>query len=215
MHASRLRTIAVLTASLVTLSCRRETSGLPGTLTKPLDQYTGDEFLGFVGGLKQAEGHERERKCRDTAGCEGALKTKVYVNAIATQDSLSARTVPQFGVVYIHAVNRGGAVEARYGMKPGPAIEYYLVVVPDSAKKGMTWELEEVDSKARTHTTLARGPFTPCNHTWKRGADADFKSCENSAAAHDSVAHLSLIAQGTLDDPFWASCSEGCCVGIT
>ena len=213
MLASRLRVIAVFGAALLAMSCRRETSGLPGTLSKPLDQFTGDEFLGFVGGLKPAEGHERERKCRDAPGCEAGATTKVYVNAFATEDSLSTRTVPKFGVVYVHAVNRGGAVEARYGMKPGPTIEYFLVVVPDSAK-GMTWELEEVDSKARTHTTVARGPFTPCNHTWKPGAEADFKSCENSASAHDSVVHLSLLAQGSLDDPIWGRCSEGCCVAM-
>ena len=74
--------------------------------------------------------------------------------------------------------------------------------------------VEELDLKARTHTTVARGPFTPCNHTWTSGADADFKSCASAASAHDSVVHLSLMAQGALEDPFWASCSQGCCVAM-
>ena len=132
------------------------------------------------------------------------------------QDSLSAGTTPQYGVVYIRATNKGDAEEARYSMKPGKQLEFYVVVLPDTGGT-MKYRLEQLDTRAgsRQHSSIGTGPFTGCGHQWVAGARADFKTCANSAAAHaarDSVVKLGLMLQGGLDDPMWVSCSAGCCV---
>ncbi|MDB4891490.1 MAG: hypothetical protein JWL61_3345 [Gemmatimonadetes bacterium] len=187
---------------------------MPGDLTKPIDDYTGDEFRDLVKKLSFVGGHERPRKCKDDPACSGSKRTLVLVDAVATQDSLSASTAPQFGIVYVRAINKGDAPEARYGMLPSnKQYEYYMIVTADSAGTGMQWRLEQFDSKARTHSKFGEGKFVPCNHAWVAGAKADFKTCANSAAAHDSVMKLGLNLQGVDGDPIWASCAMGCCIG--
>ena len=66
---------------------------LPGALTKPIDQYTGDEFYQFVQRLRWGGGAERERQCKGNPGCSGenpARLTRVRVDAVDGQDSISA-----------------------------------------------------------------------------------------------------------------------------
>ena len=187
---------------------------LPGALTKPLDQYTGTELSDFVKGLQYTGGVERERKCKNDPACSSAAspkRTKVFVDAVASQDSISGASTPQYGVVYIRAVNKGDAEEARYGLKPGPSLEYYLIVLPDSGG-GMKWQLEMVDIRSNQHASAGTGVFRACNHAWVAGAKADFKTCANSATAHDSVMTLGLALQGGDDDPMWAACAGGCCI---
>jgi hypothetical protein len=186
---------------------------MPGDLTKPIDQYTGDEFRDFVKGLSYVGGHERQRKCKNDPACSGSKKVAVLVDAVATQDSISASTTPQFGVVYIRAINKGDAAEARYGMLPGKQYEYYMIITADSAATGMLWRLEQLDTKARTHSNFGTGKFVGCNHQWIAGARADFKSCSGAASAHDSVMKLGLNLQGVDTDPIWAVCAMGCCIG--
>ncbi|MEP7001311.1 MAG: hypothetical protein ABI969_12580 [bacterium] len=187
---------------------------MPGALTKPVADYTGDEFADFVRKLQYMGGAERERKCKNDPGC-GATKnpkrTKVSVDAVATQDSISAGTVPPFGVVYIRAINKGDAEEARYGLKPGPTLEYYSIILPDSAG-GMKWQIEMFDKRTKQHAPAGSGTFRSCDHAWVAGAKADFKTCANAAAKRDSTVKLGLALQGIDDDPMWASCSTGCCV---
>jgi hypothetical protein len=188
---------------------------MPGALTKPIGSYTGDEFAALVRTLQFTGGAERERKCKNDPGCGSAKnpkRTKVMVEAVATQDSISAGTVPQFGVVYIRAINRGNAEEARYGMRPGPTLEYYSIILPDSAG-GMKWQLEMFDKSTRQHSPAGSGVFRSCDHAWVAGAKADFKTCANAATKPDSVVKLGLAFQGIDDDPMWAACSGGCCVG--
>jgi hypothetical protein len=192
---------------------------MPGALTKPIESYTGDELYDFVKRLQFSGGAERERKCRNDLGCSDAKapkRTTVRVDAVATQDSISASTTPKFGVVYIRAINKGNVEEARYGMKPGSHLEYYMIVLPDSAG-GMKWQLEQLDTtpKSRRHASIGSGAFQSCNHAWVAGARADFKTCAKAAAEHDSVAKLGLALQGVVDDPMWASCATGCCIGNT
>ncbi len=186
---------------------------LPGDLTKPLDQYTGDEFYTLVQSLKYEGGKTRDRKCKDNPACSGTKRIKVDIDAVATQDSISAGTMPQFGVVYIRAINKGDATEDRYGMAPGKQYEYYLVLSNDSTG-AMTWRLEQLDTTqgARRHASIGTGRFRGCNHPWTRGAKADFKTCAQSAAMHDSTVRLGLALQGAGDPPMWTDCSEGCCV---
>lgn len=188
---------------------------MPGDLTKPIDDYTGDEFGELVKKLSYVGGHERERKCKNDPGCSGSKRTRVLVDAVATQDSLAPSTAPQFGVVYVRAINKGDAPEARYGLLPGKQYEYYMIITADSAGTGMQWRLEQFDSKARTHSKFGTGQFVSCNHAWVAGARADFKTCANAAAApgRDSVMKLGLSLQEFDGDPIWASCAAGCCIG--
>ena len=190
---------------------------MPGKLTKPLAAYTGDEFYNFVKALQFTGGVERERKCKNDPACgssKAPKRTKVFVDAVATQDSISAATTPKFGVVYIRAINKGDAEEARYSMKPGSNLEYYMIVLPDSAG-GMKWQLEQLDTtpKSRRHIAAGIGVFQSCNHGWVAGAKADFKTCANAAAKHDSIVKFGLALQAADNDPIWATCSGGCCIG--
>lgn len=213
----------------------------PGALTKPIDAYTGDELYDFVKKLSYGGGHERQRNCKNDQGCGGARPTKhttVQVDAVVTQDSIAASNVPQYGVVYIRALNKGAAEEARYGMLPGNKFEYYVIITRDSAN-AMQWSLEQLDTtpNARRHSQIGSGVFQGCNHAWTAGARADFKTCANAAAARDSVVtigsrggfgrlsmgvgvsnnatftvRMGLALQGGGDDPMWAACAMGCCI---
>lgn len=187
---------------------------MPGALTKPIEQYTGEEFYDLVKKLSYAGKHDKQRKCKDAPGCTGAKKVKVSVDAVATQDSLSASTAPQYGVVYIRAINDGDATEARYNLAPGKKFEYYMIVMATPAG-GMQWRLEQLDTtpKARTHTQVGNGVFEGCNHPWVAGAQANFKTCADSstASARGRTVRLGLALQID-DDPMWAACSAGCCV---
>jgi hypothetical protein len=191
-------------------------AGMPGALTKPLASYTGDEFYQLVQGQNYTGGHDQERKCKNDPGCGGTRRTLVTVDAIATQDSLTASNVPEFGVVYVRAVNKGDAEEARYNLLPfRDRYQYYLIVTKDNGGNSMRWTLEQLDltPNARAHTTVGTGKFNPCpTHSYKPGAQANFKTCAQAAAAHDSLVHLGLVLQSGEDPPIWASCGTGCCV---
>jgi hypothetical protein len=211
------RTCVALASLLILVGCEKgeRPKQLPGALTKPIDSYTGDEFYDLVQKLKYVGGHERERKCKDDPACEGpgGKKTRVLVDAVATQDSIGPATVPPFGVVYVRALNKGDAVEARYSLQPDKKLEYYMIITADSAGR-MAWRMEQLDTKSKPmqHASAGSGAFVSCNHTWVAGAQADFKSCKNSAAAHDSVLKLGLMLQGSIDDQIWTACLGGCCV---
>jgi hypothetical protein len=185
----------------------------PGALTKPIDQYSGDELFDLTNHLKYVGSHDRERKCKDSPDCGGSApkkKTLVQVSAIATQDSVSAGDVPQFGVVYLRAINRGDADEARYGLRPGKSLRYYMIVHRDSTDS-LRWRLEELDTaKPRRHASVSTGTFHGCGHAWTPGATADFKTCA-AAARGDTVVTLPLVMQA-YNDPMWSACGNGCCV---
>jgi hypothetical protein len=185
-------------------------SPLPGALSKPIEQYTGDELYAFVHGLTFTGGVERQRHCRE-AGCAGpqaAKSVQVRVDAVDTQDSLSAQAIPQNGVVAARATSRGPGVELMYGMQPGAGFEYYLVVLP--AGQSATWRLVELTtSGTRSHRTLATGTFTECHHDFVRGARADFKTCAQAATVRPAA--FGKLPQTDSDPPIWISCATGCC----
>lgn len=216
MKRFELRRAVVLLVSVAAfLACAKgdsdrrapRTGQMPGALTKAVDEYSGDEFYEFVHRLEYAGGRERQRTCRNDPACAGVKRTLVRVEAIATQDSIGPKTTPRYGVVYVRAINKGDAVESRYGLAPGKQFEYFMIVSADSAG-GMKWRLEQLDTtpKARRHTQVGAGSLIGCNHKWIAGASADFKSCARAAAAHDG-----LIPQNLADDPLWATCEMGCC----
>jgi hypothetical protein len=203
---------SLVASSSPTVTRGRAPHTMPGELTKPLDDYTGDEFYTLVQKLSYSGGHERNRKCRKDPGCAGTRRTLVFVDAVATEDSLYAGATPPYGVVYIRAVNRGDAPEARYGLLPRASnYEYYVIVTADSAG-AMQWRLEQLDTKARVHTNFASGPFTGCHHKWAPGARADFKTCAMVDQGQDSVVKLGLALQQADDAPLWVGCADGCCI---
>ena len=191
-------------------------SAMAGALTKPIDSYSGDELYEFVRKLQFTGGQERERKCKNDPACgngKGPKRTRVAVDAVALQDSIAAGNTPQFGVVYIRAINKGDAEEARYKLKPGPQVENYVIVMPDTGAT-LKWRLEQLDTtpNTRTHASIGTGPFKSCDHnTWAKGAKADFKTCATAAAGHDSVLKLGLALQDPIDSPMWSACANGCC----
>lgn len=193
------------------------TAALPGELTKPLDQYSGDEMYDFVRKLSWGGGADVERKCKDDPSCDGekpATQTLVRVDAVDGQDSISAINLPKYGAVGMRALNRGKQVEERYGFKPAKNLEYYLVVLPGDQKAGK-WQLEELDTTpgARKHTTVKSGTFTPCNHPFqpKRVNRANFYTCTDSHMS-DSVQKSGLKMFAPPKDPLWMDCAQGCCM---
>jgi hypothetical protein len=185
----------------------------PGALTKPIDAYSGDEFYELTRGLRYVGSHERQRKCRNAAGCDapsGAKTTLVQVSAVATQDSVGVADVPAFGVVYVRAINRGDAEESRYRMRPGKTLRYYAIVHRDSTG-GLGWRLEELDTAVpRRHSRIASGHIRSCGHPWTPGARADFRACDTPEQS-DSVLTLPLAMKVATDDPIWTLCDDSCC----
>jgi hypothetical protein len=112
-------------------------------------------------------------------------------------------------------VNRGDAEEARYSLKPGKNLEYYVVVTANGAS-AMRWQLVELDNtaNARRVTPAGAGVFSGCNHPWVKGASADFKTCAAARGAMrtDSTVRLGLMLQDGFSEPMWAACSMGCCI---
>jgi hypothetical protein len=200
-----------------TLATTPAAAPLPGQLTKPIDQYTGDEFFEFVQRLQWGGGAERDRKCKGDPGCDGtnpARHTVVRVDAVNGQDSVSATSVPANGVVTVRAINRGTFDEQRYGFKPNRRLEYYLIVLPGSGANGR-WQFEELDTTpgARRHTNVGTGTFKPCNHPFRPGRvnRANFYTCEDSRLS-DSVQKSNLLLFDFPKDPVWTECAQGCCI---
>jgi hypothetical protein len=190
---------------------------LPGQLTKPIDQYTGDEFYDLVQRLKWGGGADRSRACKGDAGCGGtnpSKETTVRVDAVDGQDSLSATGVPTNGVVAIRALNKGSQIEERYGFKPDRKLEYYLVVLPSNGNTS-SWRLEELDTTAgaRKHSSVGTGAFKPCNHPFqpKRVNRANFYNCADSHMT-DSVQKSGMVMFDPKTDPLWTECAQGCCL---
>ena len=185
----------------------------PGALTKPIDAYSGDELYELTRGLQYVGSHERQRRCRSSPECDrpgSSRRTLVQVSAVAAQDSVGAGDVPAFGVVYVRAINRGDAIEARYGIRPGPTLRYYVIVHRDSTG-ALRWRLEELETSApRRHVQVSAGRVNGCGHTWNAGARADFRSCAQ-AARSDTVLTLPLALQVGADEPIWTQCDQGCC----
>jgi len=189
-------------------------AALPGALSKPIDQMSGDELYGFVHRLNFVGGNERQRRCRGRAECRGRPSrfTSLRVDAVDAQDSLSAAATPAYGVVAARTLNHGQDVDTMYNTRPG-AYEYYLIVLPGTGGSA-TWRLEELTTTngARAHRSVATGRFKECGHKFVRGARADFKSCTEAAAAVQPAAFSRTAPMQTDgESPIWISCALGCC----
>jgi hypothetical protein len=215
----RLGLAALLAGAALTACTSKEPIGapLPGQLTKPIDQYTGDEFFTFVQGLQWGGGVERDRKCKGNPQCDGtnpSQHTVVRVDAVNGQDSISATTVPANGVVSARALNRGTLDEERYGFKANRRLEYYMIVLPGNGGNGR-WQFEELDTTpgARRHSSIGTGTFKPCLHPYRPGRvnRANFYTCADSPGA-DSVQKSNLLLFAAPTDPVWIACAAGCCI---
>ena len=188
----------------------------PGALPKPLDSLSGEELYTFTHQLKFGGGVEKERKCKGAPECSAVkpMKTKIRVDAVDGQDSLSVTALPANGVVAVQARNNGAFVDAYYSMKPEKNMEYYLVVLPGTDQGGR-WRLEQLDTtpNKRAHTQVASGTFKPCMHTFvpHKVNRANFYTCADAHMMQsDSVSKSGLALQGD-DPPIWLDCAQGCC----
>ena len=209
-HAGVALLLVAVVGATSTPTAQQGRRSLSGDLTKPIDQYTGDEFSALVTRLNYDGGQERPRRCRGNAACQQTQRTNVRIDAVADVDSVGGGNIAQFGVIAARAIVRGGDTEDRYGMQsagPNGRFAYFLIVTPGPANTAQ-WRLEElnVQGQTRTHRMLTSGQLRMCNHTFVRGARADFKTCETAAAP----ASLGGFFQG-VEPPIWIGCASGCC----
>ena len=184
-------------------------------LAKNVDQYSGDELFTFTHGLTFVGGNERQRRCRGHAECGGMRarrSTRLRIDAVDRQDSLSAATIPANGVVAARILNRGPMPDSVYGMQAGTNHEYYFIIMRGAQAGGATWRVEDLVTTVgvRTHRTVATGRLRECNHPFVRGARADFKSCAQAATGVRPAA-LRPFPQTEDDAPIWIACALGCC----
>lgn len=187
---------------------------LPGTLAKPLDQYSGDDLYALTRQLQFAGGVDRARRCRGQTACRGAnpaARTSIRVDAVVGQDSLNPAALPPTGVIAARAINRGQLADTMYNMRPGAVYENYLIVLPAPGGATASWRLEELvtTTGGRTHRTIATGVFRGCNHQFVSGPRADFKTC--AQAAQTRPASFGAALQGEIEPPIWVGCIAGCC----
>jgi hypothetical protein len=184
----------------------------PGELTKPLADYTGEEFYQLTQGLQYAGANERTRRCRGQ-GCDGgspARNTRLRVEGIVGEDSVDVANVPEFGVIVSRGRNLGGLPDAMYGMRPGNRYSYFLVILPPTAAGGAArWQIEQLDVAGtnRSHSPLTTGFALGCNHPFRRGPVADFRTCADTSAIRPASTRL----QGGRESPWWFNCDDGCC----
>jgi hypothetical protein len=192
---------------------------LPGALTKPIDQYTGDELYALTRQLQYGGGGAHGRRCRGRASCRGPNArdtTVIQVDGVAGDDSLNARNLPANGAIAVRALNQGQFADSLYNMQPGAAHENYLIVtrVPNSAT--MSWRLEELTTTAvaRAHRMIANGTIRECTgpgHQFQPGPRADFKTCEQAAQVRPAALGGGMMLQGDVGPPIWFGCFAGCC----
>lgn len=185
----------------------------PGTLPKPIDSLSGEELYTFTRGLTFVGMHERHRRCRGRLQCRGPRpkdSTVVQVAAVQSEDSLSAGDLPLTGVIGARALNRGTLPDSVYNTRPGAQFEYYLIIT-SSGPGVATWRLEELTTTpgARTHQSVGSGSFHPCNHPYRKGARADFKTCAQAAQVENAAFRRAF--QQDQESPIWISCALGCC----
>jgi hypothetical protein len=192
---------------------------LPGALAKPLDSLSGEELYAFTQKLTFGGGVEQERKCKDSPECTAVrpLRTRVRIDAVDGQDSVSVSAIPAKGVVAIKAINNGPATDAMYGMKPDRNLQYFLVLLPGTDSLGR-WRLEELDTTqgARRHRQVATGTFKPCWHPFVKNKvnRANFYTCADAHMSGDSLSRSGQALQGD-ESPMWMDCAQGCCLATS
>lgn len=188
---------------------------LPGALSKPIEQYSGDELYALTRQLQFVGGAERVRRCRADPDCRGArprVSTRIRVDAVDGEDSVTTAALPGNGAIVVRAINRGQRADTMYNMQPVGPHENYLIVVPVPGTATANWRLEELTTTQgqRAHRTIASGVFRGCNHPYVHGARADFKPCVQADATRP--ASLGSTMQNDIEPPIWFACGFGCCI---
>jgi hypothetical protein len=192
---------------------------LPGALPKPIDSLSGDELYALTRKLSYGGGVEKDRRCKHHPDCESSkpMMTKLRVDAVDNQDSVSVYGLPDNGVIAVKALNKGPYVDEMYGMKPGSNLEYFLVMLPGTSLVGR-WRLEELDTTPgkRQHSQVSAGSLQPCMHAYvkKRVNRANFLTCADAHPMTDSVSTSGLALQG-INPPIWVDCAQGCCIATS
>src|SRR6185503_253400 len=91
--------LLILTVSAATTSSVSTRSASSGDLTKPIEQYTGDELAALVNRVQYGQGAERSRGCHGTAECAAGQRTNVRIDAVADADSLGAGSTGAYGTI--------------------------------------------------------------------------------------------------------------------
>lgn len=211
-----------------------------GDLTKPIDQYTGQEFFTLTNGLSYgAASPSRTRRCRGNAACTGPNPTRTttaIVWEVSDADSVSAGQLLANGAVVARARVTGQDSTDMYRMAPNQGrFDYFLIVIP-AAGNTATWRLEEMETRQpgnqRFHKTVATGRFNLCGHPFQRGARADFQTCAQAGGGGQggsaqrggrqssgrqavmrwpaSFRSLTSVLQDG-EPPLWIGCASGCC----
>ena len=184
----------------------------PGELTKPLADYTGEEFYQLTQSLQYAGASERTRRCRGQ-GCDVGNPpntTRLRVEGIVGEDSVGVVNVPQFGVLVARGRNLGGLPDAMYGMRPGAPYSYFLVILPPTAAgEAARWQIEQLDVQGvnRSHSPLTTGFARGCDHAFRRGPGSDFRTCADTSIFRPA----SMPLQPSDEAPWWFICEVGCC----
>lgn len=215
-----------------------------GDLTRPIDQYTGDEFFTLTNGLNYGNASpSRTRRCRGNQACTGPNPTRfttAIVWEVSDADSVSAGQLLANGAVVARARVTGQDSTDMYRMAPSQGrFDYFLIVIP-AAENTATWRLEELETRQpgnqHFHKAVATGRFNLCGHPFQRGARADFQTCaqagggglgggaarggsqsggrQAATARSTTLGALSALLQG-IEPPLWISCASGCCTAET
>lgn len=167
----------------------------------------GDLFAALTDGMRWTKSTDspKQRRCLDPAACgaTGRVGVNLWVekNAYKVGDEMAGDTAILIGKLD----HVGGAGESRmYGVRPGPYVYAVFILRGDSASG--RYQIRELNTSTKQHTSHASGVWNRCNHDDEgTAASARFRSCEAPHAASAAEAAV------THEDPAWFTCTAGCC----
>lgn len=232
-RAAVAATVCVITAGLA--ACERQDG--PGTppdtarpasaergsprLTKPVTDYTGDQFQAVVSALYFGGSAVDDVVDPDTgaAAPQPPGGAELMVEAMSEANQVNLNDVGNFGTVVARLRNLGGGSDPTFGTTPGASHEYYIIVTPGT----------RADTAAFTIVRLTRGPnpsidprgrtgiIAPCadDEAAPSYSSARFGGCTHRGATA-TAERPGFFGVGTLwaqegRGSIWVSCSAGCC----
>lgn len=202
-------------------------ANLSGELTKSLSNYTGDELMTFVKGLKMGGGHTQGRKCKSFFSCLGGFgKTPVTITATADAMHLDSNNAGTFGTIAAVADGIHHDTDSYPFLKNDT---YLFIVYPATSSQGATWVLQQMEKNGASYTdqTVANGAFHECTkgaRLWWASSSADFQECGAVLHPTPSIQKMDVFGFSGLkmifsnlalyyggDDSAWITCDSGCC----
>ncbi len=189
-------------------------------LTKPVTDYTGDEFQTVVSALYFGGSAVDDVMTSDTG--MGAPQppgdAELMIEAMSEANRVDLNDVGNFGTVVARLRNLGGGSDPTFGTTPGASHEYYVVVTPGTSS----------DTAAFTIVRLTRGPNPAIQPRGRTGIIApcavDEPAPSYSSARFGGCVHRGDVAEAERTSFFgvrtlwaqgrgsaWVSCSAGCC----